>query len=71
MDDEVYSTTRTKRAIEAKSRRSANKVKTWHAADWGDYNVDFLASVNGSVQDVPRFLKQLDAFSVFPTRSTL
>ena len=61
------STTQTKRATEAKSRQNAKKVKTYHAADWGGYNVNFLVSGTGGAQDVPQFLKQLDALSVFPT----
>ena len=36
MSDQIDSTTKTKRAIEAKLRENAKKVKTYHAADWGD-----------------------------------
>ena len=67
MSDEVDLTTQTKRATEAKSREKAKKVKTYHAADWGDYDVNFPVVGTGGVQDVPRFLKRLDALSVFPT----
>ena len=67
MDKEAHSTSQTKRMIEAKSREIAKKVKTYHTADWGDYNVNFSVPGTGCVQDVPQFLKQLDALSVFPT----
>ena len=65
MSDKVNSTTRTKRATEAKSRENAKKVKTYHAANWGDYNVNFLIPGTDGAQNVPQFLKQLDALSVF------
>ena len=61
------STTQKKRATEAKSKQNAKRVKTYHAADWRDYNVNFLVPGTGGAQDVPQFLKQLDALSVFPT----
>ena len=64
MDEEVY---RTKQAMETKSRKTATSVRTYHAADWGDYNMDLLVFVKGGAQDVPRFLKHLDTLSVFPT----
>ena len=67
MSDKLNSTTQTKRVTEAKSRENAKKVKTYHAADWGDYNVNFMVHGIDGAQDVPRFLKQLDALSVFPT----
>ena len=66
MDDEVDSMTQNKRATEAKFRENAKRVKTYHAADWGGYNVNFLVTGTGDAQDVPQFLKQLDALSVFP-----
>ena len=47
MDDEVGLTT------EAKSLENAKKVKTYHAADWGDYNMNFLIPGTGTAQDVP------------------
>ena len=52
MDIEVHSTTRTKRAIKAKSRKTAKKVKTSHTVGWGDYNVNFLVPVKVGAQDV-------------------
>ena len=61
------STIQTKRATEAKSRKTAKRVKTYHAAGWGDYNVNFAVPGAGGAQDVPQFLKQLDALSIFPT----
>ena len=68
MDMEAHSTAQAKRKIEAKSRENAKRVKTYHAADWGDYNVNFPVPGTGSAQDVPQLLKQLDALSVFPTK---
>ena len=67
MNDEADSTTQTKRATEAKSRQNAKKAKIYNAADWGDYNVNFLVPGTGGAQDVPQFLKQLDTLSVSPT----
>ena len=66
MDKEAHSTTQTKRTIEAKSREIAKRVKTYHTADWGSYNVDFLLPGISGAHNVLRFLKQLDALSVFP-----
>ena len=45
MSNEVDSTTR---AIEVKSRENAKKVKTYHTADWGDYNMSFMVYGSGS-----------------------
>ena len=53
MSDEVDSTSQTKRTTEAKSRKNAKKVKTYHTTDWGDYNVNFLIPGTGGAQDVP------------------
>ena len=61
------STTQTKRATEAKSRQNAKKDKTYHAADRGDYNVNFPVPSTDGAQDVPQFLKQLGALLVFLT----
>ena len=51
MGDDVNSTTQTKRATGAKSRKNAKKVKTYHAADWGDHNMNFLIPGTGDAQD--------------------
>ena len=67
MGDKVDSITQKKRATEAKSRKNAKRVKTYHAVGWEDYNVNFAVPGTGGAQDVPQFLKQLDALSIFPT----
>ena len=55
MSDEVSSTTQIKHATEAKSRQNAKKVKTYHAADRGDYNVNFPVPGTGGAQDIQDF----------------
>ena len=64
MCDKLDSTTQMRPATQARPRENAKKVKTYHATNWGGYNVSFLVLSTDGAQDVPRFLKQMDALSV-------
>ena len=49
MSDEVNLIIHIKQATKVKSRENAKKVKSYHAANWGDYNVNFLVPSTGGV----------------------
>ena len=53
MDEEVHSMTRTKRLrIEATSRETTKRVKSYHGTDWEEYDVDLRVHGTGDARDV-------------------